>query len=242
MIRTIYSAVCLVASMIFFTPFGLIGVILSPFGLKKPMSYFMYFCAHCWGLFMVAVLGCRMTVTGRENIPRKGGICFVSNHVGYIDILVILAYTNRPFGFVAKQELIFAPILNIWILMLGGQFIDRKSPRKALKTINTGVARIKSGGAMIIFPEGHRSRGSGLLPFHPGSFKLATQSEAVIVPVAITGTYDIFEKNYRVHSGPVSITFCKPINTADIPAADRKTTLSDQVYGVIKQTLEEGNK
>jgi len=238
MIRTIYSVVCLVASMIFFTPFGLIGVILSPFGLKKPMAYLMYFCAHCWGRFMLAVLGCRMTVTGRENIPRKGGICFVSNHVGYIDILVILAYTNRPFGFVAKQELIFAPILNIWILMLGGQFIDRKSPRKALKTINTGVARIKSGGAMIIFPEGHRSRGRGLLPFHPGSFKLATQSEAVIVPVAITGTYNIFEEKYRVHSGPVSITFCKPINTADIPAADRKTILSDQIYGVIKGELE----
>jgi 1-acyl-sn-glycerol-3-phosphate acyltransferase len=238
MIRTIYCVVCLVASMIFFTPFGLIGLILSPFGLKKPMSHLMHFCAHCWGLFMVAVLGCRMTVTGRENIPRKGGICFVSNHAGYIDILVILAYTNRPFGFVAKQELIFAPILNIWIPMLGGQFIDRKNPRKALKSINTGITRLKSGGAMLIFPEGHRSRGRGLLPFHPGSFKLATQSESVIVPVAITGTYDIFEKNYRIHSGPVSITFCKPINTADIPATDRKTILSDQVYGVIKGELE----
>ena len=241
MIRTIYSAVCLVASMIFFTPFGLIGVILSPFGLKKPMSYLMHFCAHCWGLFMVAVLGCRMTIAGRENIPRKGGICFVSNHVGFIDILVILAYTNRPFGFVAKKELMFAPILNIWIPMLGGQFIDRKNPRKALKTINLGINRIKSGGAMLIFPEGHRSRGRGLLPFHPGSFKLATQSEAVIVPIAITGTYDIFEKDYRVHSGPVNITFCKTVNTADISAADRKQALSDHIYEIIKGELEKGS-
>jgi len=187
---------------------------------------------------MLAVLGCRMTVTGRENIPRKGGVCFVSNHAGFIDILVILAYTGRPFGFVAKQELMLAPILNIWIPMLGGRFIDRKNPRKALKTINAGVARIKSGGAMIIFPEGHRSRGRGLLPFRPGSFKLATQSEAVIVPVAITGTYDIFEKNYRVHSGPVSVTFCKTVNTADISASDRKQALSDQIYAIIKEELD----
>jgi 1-acyl-sn-glycerol-3-phosphate acyltransferase len=76
------------------------------------------------------------------------------------------------------------------------------------------------------------------MPFHPGSFKLATQSEAVIVPVAITGTYDIFEKNYRVHPGPVSITFCKTVNTADISVADRKQALSDQIYGVIKEELE----
>jgi 1-acyl-sn-glycerol-3-phosphate acyltransferase len=78
---------------------------------------------------------------------------------------------------------------------------------------------------MIIFPEGHRSRGKGLLPFHPGSLKLATQSLAVIVPVAISGTYDLFEKNYRVSPCPLSISFCKHINTADIPVADRKTIL-----------------
>jgi 1-acyl-sn-glycerol-3-phosphate acyltransferase len=238
MIRTIYCVVCLVVSILFFTPFGLTGLVLSLFGLKKPMSYVMHFCAHCWGRFMLAVLGCRMTVAGRENIPRKGGICFVSNHNGFIDILVLLAYAARPFGFIAKKELMLAPILNIWILMLGGQFIDRKNPRKALKTINAGVARIKSGGAMIIFPEGHRSRGRGILPFHPGSFKLATQSEALIVPIAITGTYDIFEKNYRVNPGPVCITFCKTVNTADISAADRKQALSDRIYGVIKEELE----
>lgn len=238
MIRTIYSVVCLVASMLFLTPFGLIGFLLSLLGLKKPMTYVMYFCSHCWGHFMLPVLGCRVTVAGRENIPRTGGVCFVSNHEGYIDILVILAYAGRPFGFVAKKELMFAPILNIWIPMLGGYFIDRKNPRKALKTINAGVARIKSGGSMLIFPEGHRSRGRGLLPFRSGSFKLATQSEAVIVPVAITGTYDIFEKNNRVNPGPVSITFCKTVNTADISAADRKQALSDQIYGIIKGELE----
>jgi 1-acyl-sn-glycerol-3-phosphate acyltransferase len=238
MIRTIFCVVCLVASMLFFTPFGLIGLVLSLLGLKKPMSYVMHFCAHCWGRFMLAVIGCRITVAGRENIPRKGGICFVSNHNGFIDIFVLLAYAVRPFGFVAKKELMLAPILNIWILMLGGYFIDRKNPRKALKTINAGVARIKSGGAMIIFPEGHRSRGRGILPFHSGSFKLATQSEALIVPVAITGTYDVFEKNYRVHPGPISITFCKTVNTADISAADRKQALANQIYGVIKEELE----
>jgi len=121
--------------------------------------------------------------------------------------------------------------------MLGGLFIDRKNLRKALKTINSGIAKIKKGGAMIIFPEGHRSRGQGLLPFHPGSLKLATQSGAVIVPVALKGTWEIFEKNYRLNLCPVGITFCKPINTVDIPAEDRKQVLAERIYNVIKEEL-----
>jgi len=238
MLRTVVVCILMVVYMVFVTPLGILGFLLSLVGLRRAMSHAMYRIAQAWGVYMLTVLGCKVTVLGRENIPRKGGICFVSNHSGFIDIFLLLKYTGRPFGFVAKRELMLAPIINMWISILGGLFIDRKNIRKALKTINKGVARIKAGGAMLIFPEGHRSRGQGLLPFHPGSLKLATQSEAVIVPVAITGSHDVFEKNYRVKPGPLRIVFCPPINTADIPAEDRKLALSDQIYGVIKAALE----
>jgi 1-acyl-sn-glycerol-3-phosphate acyltransferase len=191
---------------------------------------------------LIKIIGCNVTVTGRENIPRSGGICFVSNHGSIFDIVLLLAYSCRLFGFIAKKELVFIPFLNMWIYMLGGLFIDRKNPRKALKTINAGIAKIRKGGAMIIFPEGHRSRGQGLLPFHPGSFKLATQSEAVIVPVALKGTWEIYEKNYRVNPCPVGITFCKPIPTADIPVEDRKQVLADRIYNVINEQLTMSNE
>jgi len=238
MLRTVVSCFLLVAYMLFVTPFGILGFLLGLVGLRRAMSHAMYRIAQGWGVFMIAVLRCKVTVLGRENIPRKGGACFVSNHSGIVDILLLLKYSGRPFGFVAKKELMFVPFLNMWISILGGLFIDRKNIRRALKTINKGVARIKAGGAMLIFPEGHRSRGQGLLPFHPGSLKLATQSESVIVPVAITGSHDVFEKNYRIKTAPLRIVFCPPINTADIPAADRKLALSDQIYGVIKAALE----
>jgi len=224
--------------MVFVTPFGMVAILLSLVGLRKAMSVFTHSIAVGWGRFMLAAVGCKITVLGRENIPREGGVCFVSNHSGIVDILLLLSCSGRRFGFVAKKELRFMPILNMWISILGGLYIDRKNLRKALKTINTGVARIKAGAAMLIFPEGHRSRGQGLLPFHPGSLKLATQSGAIIVPVAITGSYDVFEKDYRVHAVPLRIVFCPPINVADIPITDRKLALSDQVYGVIKAALE----
>jgi 1-acyl-sn-glycerol-3-phosphate acyltransferase len=121
--------------------------------------------------------------------------------------------------------------------MIGGLYIDRSTARKAIRTINKGVQRIKSGGGLIIFPEGHRSKGRGLLPFHPGSLKLATAAEAPIVPVAIEGTYEVFDKTYRITNTPLKLTFCEPICTADLPSADKKLVLSDRIFSVIKEKL-----
>jgi 1-acyl-sn-glycerol-3-phosphate acyltransferase len=238
MIKTVICFAFVVFAALVLTPLGIVVVVFSLLGLRRPMAILMYRAAQGWALLMIKLIGCKTIITGRENIPRQGGVCFVSNHGSIFDIVLLLAYAGRPFGFVAKKELILIPFINMYISVLGGLFIDRKNVRKAIRTINTGIARIKAGGGMIIFPEGHRSRGQGLLPFHPGSLKLATQAEAPIVPVAIAGSYDVFERNYRVRAAPVKVTFGKTINTSDIPAADRKLILSDQIYSVIKEALE----
>jgi 1-acyl-sn-glycerol-3-phosphate acyltransferase len=57
--------------------------------------------------------------------------------------------------------------------------------------------------------------------------------------VAIAGSYDVFERTYRVNAVPVRVHFGAPINTAGLPPADKKKNLADQVYGVIKDALEE---
>jgi 1-acyl-sn-glycerol-3-phosphate acyltransferase len=199
----------------------------------------MYQVAQGWARLLITLSGCKVTVRGRENIPLEGGMCFVSNHGSIFDILLILAYAGRPFGFIAKKELSYIPLLNMWIALLGGFFIDRKNVRKALRTIDKGIGRIRSGGAMIIFPEGHRSRGQGLLPFHPGSLKLATQAEAPIIPVAMAGSYDVFEKNYRLNSVPVGLSFGAPVPTAGLPPEDRKQRLADRMQSLIESMLGE---
>jgi len=238
MVKTVLGFGYLALAMIFLLPFAIIALILSPFGLRKPMSHIIYRLAQLWALSLLPIAG-HTTVKGKENIPKKGGVCFVSNHGGFFDIIILVAFCGRPFGFIAKKELSYVPFINIWIYMLGGFFIDRGNVRKAIATINKGVKRIKSGGGMIIFPEGHRSKGQGLLPFHPGSLKLATQANAVIVPVAISGSYNVFEKNNRVVSADTKISFLKPIDTASIPLEDRKQILCDKIFTAIKEELGE---
>jgi 1-acyl-sn-glycerol-3-phosphate acyltransferase len=227
----------MVFCVVFLFPFGVIAMLFHLLGLRKLMAQAVYRIGQGWALVFIKITGCTLTVTGRENIPKSGGVCFVCNHDGYFDIVMMFASCGRPIGFIAKKELIFIPLLNCWIYMIGGLFIDRKAVRKALRTIARGVQRIKSGGGMIIFPEGHRSKGRGLLPFHPGSLKLATQAEAPIVPAALEGGYDFFEKNSRVVSTALKVTFCQPIDTASLPSSDRKLILSDRIYTVIKEKL-----
>jgi 1-acyl-sn-glycerol-3-phosphate acyltransferase len=237
MIKTILGFGYLVIAMIFLCPFGVIALFFHMLGLRKFMSHIIYRLAQGWALSLIPVSGCKITVKGKENIPKKGSVCFVSNHDGFFDIILLLAYCGRSFGFIAKKELIFVPFLNVWIYMLGGLFIDRGNVRKAIRTINKGVQRIKNGSGMLIFPEGHRSKGRGLLPFHPGALKLATQAEAIIVPVAIENSYAVYEKNKRVAAADVKITFCEPIDTASLPPEDRKVILSNRIYSVIKEKI-----
>jgi 1-acyl-sn-glycerol-3-phosphate acyltransferase len=235
-IKTIAAFAFTIFSMFAFIPFGVPAFILSFLGLKKPMAVVINQCGHLWSKGVVFITGCRPVVEGRENIPKHGSVCFVSNHVGVFDIILALAYIGRPFGFIAKKELAALPFFNMWIYILGGLFIDRKDIRKALKTINQGIQKIRNGNGMLIFPEGTRSKGRGLLPFRSGAIRLATHSLAPIVPISITGSYEVFEKDYRVHAVPVRMVFHPPIITSEMSADERRHGLMEQV----RQSIESG--
>jgi 1-acyl-sn-glycerol-3-phosphate acyltransferase len=239
LVRTVLIFIPVIGAMIILTPLGALVFVLSIVGLRKPMAMIMYRVSQGWARFMLLLSGCDLSVSGRENIPRKGGLCFVSNHGSIFDIVLHLAYAGRPIGFIAKKELAYIPLLNMWIYLLGGLFLNRGNIRSAVHTINKGIEHIKKGGAMIIFPEGHRSRGQGLLPFHSGSLKLATQAEAPIVPIALSGSYDVFERYYRFNPGPVKVIFGKVIPTAGLSGDEKKQVLAERVRSVIAEALGE---
>jgi len=241
MIKTVLVFGYLILVMLVLFPIGVLAMLLYFAGIRRITSIVIYRLAQAWAVSLVKLTGCSITLKGKDNVPQNGGVCFVSNHCGYFDIILMLAYCGRPFGYIAKKELLLIPFINVWIFMLGGLFIDRKNVRKALKTINKGVQRLKTGSSMLIFPEGHRSKGRGLLPFHPGSLKLATMAEAVIVPVTISGSYDALEKNKRVVSSPVKVAFLEPIETANLPPQERKQILCDRIYSAIEKELANKN-
>jgi 1-acyl-sn-glycerol-3-phosphate acyltransferase len=238
-IKTVLIFIIIGLTLTMLIPVGVLGLLLGFLRTKRPVSTVVYWFARMWSLLLIKLTGCEFKTRGQENIPKDTPVCFVSNHGSIFDIVLLLACVGRPVGFIGKKELLLIPLLNIWIFILGGLFIDRRNPRSAVQTIEKGVRHLKEGHAMLIFPEGTRSRGAGLLAFHAGSFRLAVKAGAVIVPTAITGSYEVFEKNYIVRSGLVTVSFMPPIETAGLSAEQRKQGLADRVHAAVAESLKE---
>ena len=105
-------------------------------------------------------------------------------------------------------------------------FLDRKDIKKGLKTILSGIELIKSGISVCIFPEGTRNRNESdleLLEFHEGSFRLATKTDCLIVPIAMNNTVSIFEKQFpKIRKNHVVLEYCKPFRPSELSKEDKK--------------------
>jgi 1-acyl-sn-glycerol-3-phosphate acyltransferase len=220
-------------------PVGIVLSIVNVIGLRKISSELMYKIVKLASSLIVICAGCRLIVSGTENIPPRGksGVCYVCNHSGIMDILLLFITAGRPIGFIAKKEIMFVPLINLWLILLGGIFIDRDNPRKSFATINHGTKKIKKGYSIAVFPEGTRSRGRGLLPFKSGSFRLATAAGADIVPVALTGSYEVFEKTGWVCSRDVYVSFGKVIKTGQTDSSDKRRLVSQEAHDEIARLL-----
>lgn len=175
---------------------------------------------------ILKVAGVHVTVKGLENVPTDRAVLYVGNHRSYFDILV--GYTTVPtlLGFVAKKEMERYPLLSNWMHNVNCLFLDRENLKEGLKTILTGIEKVKQGISIWIFPEGTRNRNEDileLLPFKEGSLKIAEKSGCPIIPVAMTGTAEVFEKQFpRMKSSNVTIEFGTPIIIRDLEPEQKK--------------------
>jgi 1-acyl-sn-glycerol-3-phosphate acyltransferase len=150
---------------------------------------------HNWAKFVMKLSGCKVTITGMENIPQNKTVLFMSNHQSYFDIPLLMSAIDIPKGFIAKKELAKWPGIHMWMKYMKCIFMDRENMRKSAESIVEGINILKSGYSMVIFPEGTRSKGGQPCDFKGGSFKLATKSKVPIVPITIDGTYKALEAN-----------------------------------------------
>jgi 1-acyl-sn-glycerol-3-phosphate acyltransferase len=175
-----------------------------------------------WARHFLFLVGAKVVVDGAQNMPADDRVCIISNHQSLLDILVIMAWSGKTPGFVAKKELIYAPMLNFWMLLLHCVFIERSNIRKSALAIERGVRAIRRGNPMVIFPEGTRSRTGEIGDFKPGSLKLATRSGALIVPLTLINTASLFERTRRLRADTVRMVIHPPIPTEELSREDRQ--------------------
>lgn len=185
---------------------------------------------------VIFISGIKRTVIGEENVPKDQAVLYVSNHRSIFDIVITYPRVPSPTGFIAKQEILKVPLLNIWMIYLDCLFLDRKNLKKGLEMILSAIDKVKNGISIFIYPEGTRNKTDAPLgEFHKGSFKIAQKSGCPIVPVVVNHTEDIFEKHIPfIKSTHVVIEYCKPVIINELSKEDQKN-----IDGYIKNIIEE---
>ncbi len=203
------------------SPIALVLWALDSAGLRavRPLTGTL---VRVWARSLIALLGVRVRAEGLEHVPKSEPVCYVSNHQGNFDIAVILAYLPGCVGFITKSQALWFPFLNLWILALGGVFLDRERVSRARRAMDKGIGRLRSGASMVVFPEGTRSRGPEMGEFHGGSFKLATRSGTSIVPISIRGTYHIWEEKGSIVPATVTLRVGEPLPTRGLDSEARR--------------------
>ncbi|MGM0835045.1 MAG: lysophospholipid acyltransferase family protein [Bacillota bacterium] len=189
-----------------------------------------------WAKSLVNITGSNIQVIGEEKVP-SGPVLFVSNHQGNFDVPILIGFLQKPLGFISKVEVKKIPFIPKWMEAMNCVFIDRKDRRKAILSIREGIATLKEGHSLVIFPEGKRSKGNRMGEFKKGGLKLATESRVPVVPVTISGSYKIMEKSkFGFQSANVTVTISDPIY---IPAEGKVdgTELGIEVQNRIKEHL-----
>jgi 1-acyl-sn-glycerol-3-phosphate acyltransferase len=127
-----------------------------------------------------------LRVRGARNLPRRGPVIMVSNHLHNFDPIVLNASLPRPVYYMAKRELFEHPLLGRVVRSLGAFPVNRGTVDRA--ALRQAQALLDEGLVVGLFPEGTRSLTGTLGPSQPGVALVALQSGAPLLPVAVTGT------------------------------------------------------
>ncbi len=170
---------------------------------------------------------------GRHHVPHRGPVLLVSNHTAGIDPTMIQAALPRPVTWMMAREYKIKGLGWFWNaykpILVNRKQADPHAARAAIEVL-------RDGGAIGLFPEGRINRQrQGLLPLSPGVALIATRSDAVIVPVYVTGTprteHALLAFLIPSHS---RVTYGQPFRLTDEQSRDR-----DVATQVIRQKMEE---
>lgn len=219
--------------------FEVIARIARLFGLR-PMEITMGVMQRLL-LALLKITGTKLIVEKSDQIAGRTGYILISNHQSLFDIPIFggLLFSNYP-KYVAKRELgRWLPAVSFNLTHGGNALIDRDDPRQALRAIkDLGRECMERKTAVVIFPEGTRSRDGSLGDFKPSGTAtlIKAASELAVVPTTIDGSWELLRhKMFPVPFGTtIRVRFADPIERAP---GDDPTELMEQARKEIDATL-----
>ena len=187
----------------------------------------------------------RPTVRGLDRVPSKGGVLLASNHLSFVDSVVIPVVVPRKVVFLAKSDYftgsgVKGALSRGWFEGLGMLPVDRDDSKAALASLDTALEVLGRGDAFGIYPEGSRSRDGRLYRGRTGVAHLALTAGVPVVPVGLIGTERLQPVGARLpRLAKVSVTFGEPIQVAgeydEMPLGRARRELTDRIMAGIQE-------
>lgn len=186
----------------------------------------------------------RPRIIGKRNVPKQGPVLIASNHLSFIDSVVITLVAPRSVSFLAKAAYFTGTGFSGWFSRafftgISAIPVERGAGVAAQEALDSGLRVLQEGGAFAIYPEGTRSRDGRLYRGRTGVAWLALTSGATVIPVALTGTPDLQPPgSTAVRLARVTVEFGAPLDLRRHgPASSGKArrAATDEVMAAIQR-------
>ena len=207
-----------------------IGILAWPFRRDGEIAFRV---TRLWARTILGAASVRVTLELLAPLPN-GPVVFVSNHVSALDIPILFAALPRSFRIVYKSSLVYVPFMGLFLVAARNISIDRSRAFSAKRSLASAARRIQSGVSVALFPEGTRSGGAPMGSFKRGSFKLAVEAGAPVVPVSLIGLREVTGR-LRITPGPVRVRIHEALPIRDGAGVE---ALAAEAESVIRQEVE----
>ena len=173
------------------------------------------------GVWFLAHTIYRIKLVDKNRMPAQGGVLLVSNHISFIDAVLIVVCIQRPVRFLMSREVFRIWWLNALCRLAKAIPIDRHdNPKKIIRALHAAKQAVKDGEVVCIFPEGQLTRTGNTLKFHEGLEHIMKGVDAPIVPIHLDRIWGsifswkggvFFWKWPKIIPYPVTISFGEPM-------------------------------
>ncbi len=187
-------------------------------------------------LLILRLVGVRLRIEGRENIPP--GVCiFVANHTSNADPPAVVGAIPRRVSILVKHTLFRIPIVSRAFRLARFVPVNRADREAAIASVEKAIEYLKEGVSFLIYPEGTRSSDGRLGPFKKGSFVMAIKGGVPIVPISVVGAQRILRRGeLAIQPGEIIVKFGRPIE-ASAYTFEERDALAARVHAAIAAGL-----
>ncbi|MDY7226061.1 1-acyl-sn-glycerol-3-phosphate acyltransferase [Hyalangium rubrum] len=209
LVRTALAASWSMLSLVVFIPLALLAL---PFDRQQRVHDV---CSILWARGILALGGARLVVRGAEHVSRDERYIIVANHQSLLDAVVVVGAVQplTSLRMVAQVSVFRVPLIGWGMRLFGHISVDPASMRASLPGLQQAQQGAQRRCSIVFFPEAGISRDGKMRPFHNSAFHIAARAGVRVLPITLSGAFDILPRHRKVavRGGDILVTIHPPV-------------------------------